>query len=79
MLLPIASGFNTFLAIFAWYRIQTGQISPGEPIFLDTLAPTPSRTIEEILIGLLLMTIAVWGRIALAKASRRQAESDPQK
>ena len=57
-------------AAAAGYMVAFGGASPGEPIYLDELAPTLRSSVMNLLLGVAAVALGLWGR-AYARRKRR--------
>jgi hypothetical protein len=58
-----------------FYMLTIGGASPGEPIFLDTLAPTIGASLTKCLTGILVIAVAYFSRMLVALKLRQDMDA----
>ena len=58
---------NVAFAFVGWYMVASGTVQPGEPMYLDELAPTGQASLDQLLYGAAFIVVALVSRIAIRR------------
>jgi len=50
-------------AFMGWQMVMSGAVAPGEPMYLDVLAPTKNEALVEAIIGAITIAISFIVRV----------------
>jgi len=54
-------------AIAGGYMVASGAVSPGQPMYLDELAPSSQAVIYQLLVGVALIALSLISRAAIRR------------
>ena len=69
LMLPVAfvGCVSVSYALVAGYMLASGQVSPGQPMYLDEIAPEPRAATLQFLLGLAFITFSLLARRAIRR------------
>lgn len=62
-------------AIVCLYMVEVAGAIPGQPMYVDDLAPTPTEALEELAVGLIIIIVAITTRWAIHRKFVRRSEA----
>ena len=69
MMLPVAfiGCVSVSYALVAGYMLASGMVSPGQPMYLDELAPEPKEAAFQFLLGSAFIALSLIARTAIRR------------